>query len=63
MNVEYFQELGLKTANLIETVEYIKRCMENYENVLKAMGLIRSEVLEEFVDNSQITYLIPFEVA
>lgn len=60
MDKELLQNLGLLDENIFQGIEYIQNYIALYEQILKAMGLIPSELLtSEVVDNSQIVYAKP----
>lgn len=47
----------------IQSAEYAEQSIEIYERTLRAMGIAEQEVSSQAVDDSQLTYVNPLDLA
>ena len=62
MDPEMLRELNMGDPNTISAIEYVQRCIEVYEETIKAMGLSLPENASQAIEDSHLVYLNPADL-
>jgi len=62
MDPEMLRELNTGDPNTISAIEYAQRCIEVYEETIRAMGLFLPENASQAIEDSHLVYLNPADL-
>jgi hypothetical protein len=62
MDPEMLRELNMGDPNTISAIEYAQRCIEIYEETIRAMGLFLPENASQAIEDSHLVYLNPADL-
>jgi len=62
MDTELLKELEIVDKDSLRTIEYVQKCVNFYEQTLKAIGLLPVETISQAVDNSKVVYTNPAKI-
>ena len=61
MTTEIVKELGVTDESVLSGIEYAQKCVELYNEALRAMGVVPSEPTGRTIEASEIEYAPPQE--